>query len=47
MSNNSVVVVTGVSSGIGRVAAEKFAQQGCQVCLARCVTWLKHSQSLA
>ncbi len=31
MSNNSVVIVTGVSSGIGRVAAEKFAQQGHQV----------------
>lgn len=31
MSNQSVVVVTGVSSGIGRVAAEKFAQQGHQV----------------
>jgi len=29
--DNKVVVVTGVSSGIGRVAAEKFAQQGCQV----------------
>jgi NAD(P)-dependent dehydrogenase (short-subunit alcohol dehydrogenase family) len=28
---NKVVVVTGVSSGIGRVAAEKFAQRGCQV----------------
>jgi NAD(P)-dependent dehydrogenase (short-subunit alcohol dehydrogenase family) len=31
MSNSTVVVVTGVSSGIGRVAAEKFAQRGCQV----------------
>jgi len=31
MSNLSVVIVTGVSSGIGRVAAEKFAQRGCQV----------------
>ncbi|MDD5215594.1 MAG: oxidoreductase [Methylococcales bacterium] len=31
MSNHSVVIVTGVSSGIGRVAAKKFAQQGCQV----------------
>jgi len=28
---NKVVVVTGVSSGIGRACAEKFAQQGCQV----------------
>ncbi|MDD2864410.1 MAG: oxidoreductase [Methylococcales bacterium] len=31
MSNHSVVIVTGVSSGIGRVAAKKFAQQGHQV----------------
>ncbi|MGH8516307.1 MAG: oxidoreductase [Panacagrimonas sp.] len=31
MSNPKVVVVTGVSSGIGRVAAAKFAAQGCQV----------------
>ena len=31
MSNSTVVVVTGVSSGIGRVAAEKFAERGCQV----------------
>ena len=31
MSKSKVVVVTGVSSGIGRVAAEKFARQGCQV----------------
>jgi len=31
MSNSTVVVVTGVSSGIGRVAAEKFAKRGCQV----------------
>jgi len=31
MSNSQVVVVTGVSSGIGRAAAEKFARQGCQV----------------
>jgi NAD(P)-dependent dehydrogenase (short-subunit alcohol dehydrogenase family) len=31
MSNSKVVVVTGVSSGIGRVAAEKFATLGCQV----------------
>jgi len=31
MSNSPVVIVTGVSSGIGRVAAEKFAERGCQV----------------
>lgn len=31
MSNSIVVVVTGVSSGIGRAAAAKFATQGCQV----------------
>jgi len=31
MSNSTVVVVTGVSSGIGRVAAEKFARRGCRV----------------
>lgn len=31
MSNSKVVVVTGVSSGIGRAAAEKFARQGCRV----------------
>lgn len=31
MSNSKVVVVTGVSSGIGRATAEKFAEQGCQV----------------
>ncbi|HET6608147.1 MAG TPA: oxidoreductase [Rhodopila sp.] len=31
MSNPKVVVVTGVSSGIGRAAAETFSKQGCQV----------------
>ena len=31
MSQNSVVVVTGVSSGIGRITAAKFAKQGCRV----------------
>lgn len=31
MSNPKVVVVTGVSSGIGRVAAAKFAERGCRV----------------
>jgi NAD(P)-dependent dehydrogenase (short-subunit alcohol dehydrogenase family) len=31
MSKSTVVVITGVSSGIGRAAAEKFANQGCQV----------------
>ncbi|MGF6507780.1 oxidoreductase [Paraburkholderia sp. 32] len=31
MSNSTVVVVTGVSSGIGRAAAEKFARRGCRV----------------
>ena len=31
MSTSPVVIVTGVSSGIGRVAAEKFAKRGCQV----------------
>jgi len=31
VSKSKVVVVTGVSSGIGRVAAEKFAKLGCQV----------------
>lgn len=29
--DDKVVIVTGVSSGIGRVAAEKFVQRGCQV----------------
>jgi NAD(P)-dependent dehydrogenase (short-subunit alcohol dehydrogenase family) len=31
MSTSKVVLVTGVSSGIGRAAAERFAQQGCKV----------------
>ena len=31
MTNTKVVVVTGVSSGIGRATALKFAEQGCQV----------------
>lgn len=31
MSTSSVVIVTGVSSGIGRAAAEKFSQRGCRV----------------
>ena len=31
MSNSKVVVVTGVSSGIGRAAALKFAERGCRV----------------
>lgn len=31
MSNSKVVVITGVSSGIGRAAAIKFANQGCRV----------------
>jgi NAD(P)-dependent dehydrogenase (short-subunit alcohol dehydrogenase family) len=31
MSNSNVVVVTGVSSGIGRVTAERFAERGCRV----------------
>jgi NAD(P)-dependent dehydrogenase (short-subunit alcohol dehydrogenase family) len=31
MSNSTVVVVTGVSSGIGRAAAEQFAKRGCRV----------------
>lgn len=31
MTNSNVVIITGVSSGIGRVAAEKFAARGCRV----------------
>jgi NAD(P)-dependent dehydrogenase (short-subunit alcohol dehydrogenase family) len=31
MKNSKVVVITGVSSGIGRVAAQKFAEKGCTV----------------
>ncbi len=31
MSDSKVVVVTGVSSGIGRAAAMRFAKQGCRV----------------
>ncbi|WP_342616289.1 oxidoreductase [Rhodoferax sp. GW822-FHT02A01] len=31
MSNSKVVVVTGVSSGIGRAAALQFSEQGCRV----------------
>ncbi|EPC01648.1 short-chain dehydrogenase [Litchfieldella anticariensis FP35 = DSM 16096] len=31
MSNSKVVIVTGVSSGIGRTAAVKFVDQGCRV----------------
>ncbi len=31
MPESKVVLVTGVSSGIGRVTAQKFAERGCQV----------------
>jgi NAD(P)-dependent dehydrogenase (short-subunit alcohol dehydrogenase family) len=31
MTDSKVVIITGVSSGIGRVAAEKFATRGCRV----------------
>ncbi len=31
MSKSQIVLVTGMSSGIGRVAAEKFAKLGCRV----------------
>ncbi|WP_308365808.1 MULTISPECIES: oxidoreductase [unclassified Microbulbifer] len=31
MSNSTVIVITGVSSGIGRATAEKFASRGCRV----------------
>ncbi len=31
MANSTVVLVTGVSSGIGRAAAERFARRGCRV----------------
>ncbi|HHQ4567655.1 TPA: oxidoreductase [Aeromonas hydrophila] len=31
MSHSQVVVITGVSSGIGRISAMKFAEQGCRV----------------
>jgi len=31
MSNSKVVVITGVSSGIGRATAEKFSKRGSQV----------------
>jgi len=31
MKNQTVVVITGVSSGIGRATAEQFSQRGCRV----------------
>ncbi|WP_247351083.1 oxidoreductase [Ralstonia pseudosolanacearum] len=31
MSNSKVVLITGVSSGIGRAAAQRFAEKGCRV----------------
>ncbi|WP_374553512.1 oxidoreductase [Aquitalea pelogenes] len=31
MSNSKVVIITGVSSGIGRATAEQFTQRGCRV----------------
>lgn len=31
MSNSQVIVVTGVSSGIGRITAEMFVKRGCRV----------------
>jgi NAD(P)-dependent dehydrogenase (short-subunit alcohol dehydrogenase family) len=31
MSKSTVVLITGVSSGIGRVAAQKFVKRGCRV----------------
>jgi NAD(P)-dependent dehydrogenase (short-subunit alcohol dehydrogenase family) len=31
MSDSKIVVITGVSSGIGRASAMKFAERGCRV----------------